>query len=313
MLRENTYESDKSWRRLQRYLPKRNRLTRSSLPAEEYITVGNFRVHADHYLPAKPLAQVLIIHGVGGNGRLLSFIAVPLYRLGYEVICPDLPLYGLTTYGRTTVSYKDWETVAEQVAGYYRTAGLPLFLFGLSAGGLLAYETACRVDNARGLIATCLLDQRIPEVTRATANNPVTAIAGKPFLKAVHKLIGNLKLPMKSVCNMDAIVNNEAVRDILVHDRLASGASVTLEFLYGMLKPELTIEPEVFDKCPVLFTQPEKDRWTEEKLSRLFFDKLPVNKERVLLPGAGHFPIEEEGLLALEKSCDEFMQKSLKG
>jgi len=270
-------------------------------------------VHVDHYRPDQPLAQVLLIHGIGGNGRLLSFIAVPLQRLGYEVICPDLPLYGLTTYEHMTVSYKDWETAAEQVAGYYRTEGLPLFLFGLSAGGLLAYETTCRVQGVVGLIATCLLDQRIPEVTKATANNSVTAIAGKPFLKAAHKLMGNLKLPMKSVCNMDAIVNDRAVWDILVHDRLASGASVTLEFLYGMLNPELTIEPEAFDRCPVLLAQPEEDRWTEEKLSRLFFDKLPAGKERVLLPGAGHFPIEEEGLLALERACDAFMQKSMKG
>jgi len=73
MSQENTYESDKSWRRLQRYLPKRNRLTKSSLPAEEYLTVGKFRVHVDHYRPDLPLVISLsgfdrVFEGVLGMG-----------------------------------------------------------------------------------------------------------------------------------------------------------------------------------------------------------------------------------------------------
>ncbi|MBO5620452.1 MAG: hypothetical protein J5959_02340 [Butyrivibrio sp.] len=50
---------------------------------------------------------MVLFHGVGGNGRLLEFIALPLWRSGYEVICPDLPLYGLTAY-KGKVSYPDW-------------------------------------------------------------------------------------------------------------------------------------------------------------------------------------------------------------
>lgn len=37
-----------------------------------------------------------MLHGVGGNGRLLSFIGVPLFSNGFEVVVPDLPGYGLS-------------------------------------------------------------------------------------------------------------------------------------------------------------------------------------------------------------------------
>ena len=127
-----TYHSDTTWPQFQEYLPEENRLTPQAMPDEYYLhTYGGWEIHVDRYRPqvfaaadavddgdsrasdvapeepaagralavdAEPKGRVVIFHGTGGNGRLMSFIAVPLARAGYEVVCPDLPLYGLTRY-----------------------------------------------------------------------------------------------------------------------------------------------------------------------------------------------------------------------
>jgi pimeloyl-ACP methyl ester carboxylesterase len=57
------------------------------------------------------------------------------------------------------------------------------------------------------------------------------------------------------------------------------------------------MEPEAFDVCPILLTQPAKDRWSPLHLSELFLRrvrKVPVTT--VMLDNAGHYPIEQPGL-----------------
>ncbi|HSM23651.1 MAG TPA: hypothetical protein VK856_02180 [Anaerolineaceae bacterium] len=45
--------------------------------------------------------SIVIFHGVRGNGRLLSFIAVPLVKAGYNAIVPDLHVYGTQLINKT--------------------------------------------------------------------------------------------------------------------------------------------------------------------------------------------------------------------
>lgn len=278
------------------------------MPQEICLPYRNNYLHIDVYSQLNPKATIVILHGVGGNGRLLEFIAIPLWRAGFEVICPDLPMYGLTEY-QGTVTYADWILCSKYVCNYYRKTNVPLFLFGLSAGGMLAYQTACELDHINGLIATCLLDQRDHEVTEKTASSPFMASAGKWFLKYTHEAIGFVKLPMKYFCKMDKIVNDASLAGQLVKDPLSSGAKVSLEFLYGMLNPDIPTEPEEFHKCPVLLVHPENDRWTDPSLSLAFFERLSTAKEFHLLMGAGHFPIEPKGLMQLENACIAFIEQ----
>jgi len=291
-----TYENDPVWRKVQEYLPLENRLNENNMPKEEYVDVNKrFHIHVDHYEADSPKAQLLLLHGVGGNGRLLSFLAVPLRKENIEVICPDLPLYGLSEY-EGNVSYEDWNDIAYKIAMHYQKEHVPFFVSGLSAGGMLAYETACRLKKVDGLIATCFLDQRNSTVRKETSGKSYPLI---PMLKILHQPFGNIKLPMKAVCRMEAIVNDEELCSILESDPLGAGASVSLEFLYGMMYMKLTAEPEQFRKCPVLLAQPEKDQWTNETVSKIFFDRLSCEKNIVRLKDAGHFPIEPEGLKEL--------------
>lgn len=307
ILLKTGYEKDIIWRDIQKFLPKENRIDDSSVPSEEWLKFNENDIHIDHYINENSKGVVVIFHGVGGNGRLLSFIASPLHKAGYEVVCPDLPLYGHTVCNEK-ITYSHWIDCGALVVERYRNENKPLYLFGLSAGGMLAYQVACRVDNINGLMLTCILDQRINGVTKETASNSFMATIGKPVLKATHNLVGKIKLPMKMVCNMKAIVNNEDLANLLMSDPISSGTKVTLGFLNGMLNLDIEIEAEDFDKCPVLLAHPEKDYWTDVSLSKLFFDKIKAKKELKILSDAGHFPIEENGLKQLEDYCLEFMK-----
>ena len=302
------YENDTIWRQIQEYLPIENRIDDNNAPHEEWIEIGKNQIHIDHYICNDAKGTVVIYHGVGGNGRLLSSIAIPLNKAGYEVICPDLPLYGHTICDGK-ITYSDWLECGTLIAKKFQQNEKPLYLFGLSAGGMLAYQISCRLENLNGLMLTCLLDQRINKVTKETASNSMMAALGKPLLKISHHLIGRMKLPMKMVCNMKAIVNNTTLAELLMSDPISSGTKVTLEFLHGMLNPSIETEACDFKKCPVLLVHPEKDCWTDVSLSRLFFDKIQVQKELKLLEGAGHFPIEEKGLKQLEEYCLDFMDR----
>ena len=91
-------------------------------------------------------------------------------------------------------------------------------------------------------------------------------------------------------------------------DKKSSGAKISLDFLHTMLHPNIIIEPSDFT-IPFILLHPENDLWTPIWLSRLFYDNLKYEKEMHLLKGAGHFPIEEQGLKILVEKSLVFMEK----
>jgi len=176
------YKNDHVWKKVQNYLPLQNRLYTNIEPEEQFLQLrkGNL-IHLDVYSPSSPKGTVILLHGVGGNGRLLSFLAVPLFKSGYKVICPDMPLYGYSEY-TGTVNYDTWVENAAEITEHYEEEKLPMFLFGLSAGGMLAYQVACQVSGIRGVLVTCILDQRQNIVRERTASSPYLVRFGLPVM-----------------------------------------------------------------------------------------------------------------------------------
>jgi alpha-beta hydrolase superfamily lysophospholipase len=191
---------------------------------------------------------------------------------------------------------------------HYIKEGRSVFVFGLSAGGLLAYQVACHIPSVRGVLTTCILDQRQREITKKTASNPMLVEWGLPALASISKVFPNIKIPMKWVANMKAIVNNDQLANILMKDKRAGGTNISLAFLYTMLNPVIPTEPKDFS-LPFALLHPELDRWTELSLSKQFYDKLSGEKELHILGKAGHFPIEEEGLKDLVENGIKFIEK----
>lgn len=300
------YERESVWRELQKFFPPEVRLQDGDLPEELYIYQEGIRIHIDRYEGDGRSGQVLLLHGAGGNGRLLSPIARMFQQGGFEVFSPDLPLYGHTEISRE-IRYEDWVGIGTALAKELRSEASPLFLMGLSVGGMLAYHIAERAE-ADGLIVTCLPDQNDPEVLKKIVRFPWMATAGKFLMKKMDGRIP-LSLPMKWVSKMNRISNIPEMNRILLKDPRSSGVRVPVSFLRSMIEYRPKTSPEDFHRCPVLLAHPEEDRWTELSLSRRFFDRLGAEKNLVLLPGAGHFPIEDEGFRVLREECLRYLRK----
>ena len=60
-----------------------------------------------------------------------------------------------------------------------------MFLFGLSAGGMLAYQVANECENIKGIMLTCILDLGNKHIVQKTA---------KPIYYSYRKCIASCRL-----------------------------------------------------------------------------------------------------------------------
>jgi pimeloyl-ACP methyl ester carboxylesterase len=123
--------------------------------------------------------------------------------------------------------------------------------------------------------------------------------------------LGAMRIPMSLASKMSALVNDKAALDACLRDRTSAGNWVPLKFLssYAAYKP--VMEPEAFDVCPILLTQPAQDRWTPLHLSEPFLSRVKrVPVQVVMLDNAGHYPIEQPGLQQMHDAIVDFVNRS---
>lgn len=310
-IEETLYENLTTWRQIESHLPEGFRTSLSTMPEESFMDWNGWKIHLDSYKNADAPAKVILLHGVGGNGRLLSFIAVPLFNAGYEVIAPDLPGYGNSIVKKRKVVYDDWVNLVSFLIDQEKAKDQrPVFVFGLSAGGMLAYHAAAKNPQVAGVIATNLLDQRNKKVRDASTGSKLKSRVLVPMLKFTSLFAGGAMLPMKKVANMKAIVNDEEVLKLLLSDEKSSGTKVPLRFLTSLIKAKPAIEPEDF-QIPVLLVHPGEDLWTPTWTSEVFFNRLTGEKDLKILENAGHFPIEQPGISQLPEYSIKFIETNL--
>jgi alpha-beta hydrolase superfamily lysophospholipase len=304
------YSENVTWKLLQEFLPQNNRID-SVCPEETFLPYNDtLRVHLDVYNKANPKnCTIIMLHGVGGNGRLLSFIAVPLAKRGFKIVCPDLPGYGCTTYSQK-ITYQTWIDIGTFLVMHEAKNDAHIFVMGLSAGGMLAYH--CCTSKTAGLIVTNILDNREPEVLKYSAKNALLAKYGLPLMYKMPSCIQQIKLPIKWVTNMNGLVNNKKILKLLLKDTIGAGSSVSINFLLTMMMHTPSLDADQFNTVPALLVHPEKDNWTPMAASELFFDKIQSQKTKVILENAGHFPIEKPGIEQLENAIVDFVQKIIK-
>ena len=113
---------------------------------------------------------------------------------------------------------------------------------------------------------------------------------------------------MTVASKMSALVNDEGALRVMTADRTSGGNWVPIKFLDSYLNYSPAVEPEDFDACPILLTQPAEDRWSPLELSQPVLSritKVPVTT--VMLTNAGHYPIEEPGLRQMEDAIADFV------
>jgi alpha-beta hydrolase superfamily lysophospholipase len=314
--RTEYYRDQQAWRDLQQFLPAAYRLDDSTAPQEEQWEWNGHRVHLDRYPNPDAKAKVILHHGVGTNGRQMSLIlGAPLAAMGFETVALDDLGYGLTQVRPGfTQAYDDWvELTAAFIEHERATDNRPFVLYGLSAGGMLTYHVAASMPRGSlaGIVGMTFLDQRSQQVRDETAHDFVTARAGAPLMGALGKTpAGSVPYPMSLASKMSALANDPGAMKVFMADRTSAANWVPVKFLDRYLHYVPAVEPEDFDACPVLLTQPAADRWSPHHLSVPFLSritKVPVTT--VMLENAGHYPLEEPGLTQMRDAIAEFTTK----
>ena len=110
----------------------------------ELLTVGEFGIHTDRWRGGDE-AQVLLLHGLGGNSITWHGVAPILAReLRARVLAIDLPGFGASRPGSRGLSLRVLSRVIHSVMLAEGSPGARWVLAGNSLGGLLALELACR-------------------------------------------------------------------------------------------------------------------------------------------------------------------------
>ncbi len=305
------YEGQQNWRTIQAFLPAEYRLGPGNMPVEDWWAWRGHSIHLDRFPNRDAAIKVILFHGVGTNGRQMSTIlGAPLARSGFETVATDMPGYGVTKVARgVTVTYGDWVAAANDfIDAELARDPRPIILYGLSAGGMLTYHAAALNRKVKGIVGMTFLDQRMQQVSDETAYGKAMNRIGMPPVRlAARTGLGSMKVPMRIVSKMRALVNDKAALKAFYADRTSAGNSVSLAFLTSYAGFAPAIEPEQFDVCPILLTQPAQDHWSPLHLSNLFLDRIvkaPVRK--VMLENAGHYPIEQPGLRQMHDAIAQF-------
>ena len=311
-----SYATQSAWREIQAFLPQDYQLHAGEEPTEEWWPWGEHEVHLDCYRNADAPAKVILFHGVGTNGRQLSTIlGSPLHNRGFETIAIDMPGYGVTRVAPgARVRYDDWVQAGIDLVAVERARDRrPIILYGLSAGGMLAYRVAAAEGHVAGVVGMCFLDQSDQQVADETLLNVAMSRVGTPLVQfAARTPLAGLRMPMRVVSKMHTLVNDPAALKACLRDRTSAGSAMTMAFLDSYVEYRPAVEPEDFDVCPILLTQPGEDRWTPLHLSEIFLSRIArVPVTTVVLEGAGHYPIEQPGLDQMVDAVEEFIRAQL--
>ncbi len=311
-----SYSENPYWKQQMALLPPHFQMAESAEPKEETWNWRGNRVHLDRYDTPNARAKVILQHGVGTNGRQMTLLlGQHLPALGFAAVAPDSLGYGMSEVTQPEVLFDDWvELLADLVRREARRdPEIPVFLFGLSAGGMISFHAAGKAGKlVHGIIGLTFLDERLAQVRKETVIHPLIS----PFVPLVNRLgetplIRKLKVPMKWVSKMHTLSNDRHILKAFLSDPTSSASKVSLSFLSSFMQYVPPVEPENFDICPIMLAQPEEDRWTGEHLSALSLQGLKADFTVRILKGAGHYPHESPGSRDLLRFTDEFISRHL--
>lgn len=246
---------------------------------EDFQSVGGVRIHTREWLPKETSRAVVVIcHGVNSHGGQHAWTAVQFAAKGFATYAIDLRGRGVSEGERFYV-----EDVAEYVAdllGLIRIAkarhpGLPVYLLGHSAGGVVSCTLALdHQEEIDGLICESFAFQ-VP-----APGFVLTAIKG---LSHVAPRLGVLTLKMKDFTR-DPVALEKLEADPLTKDETQPAATVA-----ALVRADERLHDN-FEQItlPVLIMHGTEDRATVCRGSE-YFHKHAGSADKTLKLYQGHY------------------------
>ena len=310
-LRDTSYNNSAHWREINENLPADLYLPQSEWPNESTVLWRDCQIHVDRYDNQSSDVRIILHHGLGTNARIMSMIAGrSLARRGYDVTAIDMPYVGMTNTPSANYTYFDWVELSSQfITDDHRNDQRPVVLFGFSVGGMLCYHASCFNDNVIGICGTSFLDLRSTRVRDEISRTPLL----RPILETAIRYAINIggqriKIPLSYFANPKTISNCGSFNKLLANDPATIAARLPLGFMASLKNYQPQIEPENFEKCPVMFIHCEQDHNIPFSANAHFVGRIKGCRHTRILKGAGHIPTVRSQLDELADAVDSFTQ-----
>lgn len=124
---------------------------------------------------------------------------------------------------------------------------------------------------------------------------------------AVRGALARWRIPISWVGALSKMSRQPELSTLCAEDPRGGAVKVPLGFLKSYMNYRHT--PPESMTTPVLLLHPEADAWTPVKISRRWFERIAADKQLVLLPEAGHFPIEQPGVATLVRAVTDLGER----
>lgn len=292
-----------SWANFRRVLSDEFGIRLETDPLEHAISIRGHLVRIDEWpARAEHKGTVILVHGGGGNGRILAPLAEPIADLGWRVLAPDLPGFGLT---EPSVSfdwnYAEWPAVIAEIANAQQG---PIVLMGLSMGGMTAVFAAQKCDRVEGVIATTLLDLSDEDHFVRAARWPWLGRLSLLSMSLTPWLIDRVWLPLSLAAPLRDMSSKPVMRRYFSSDPLIGKSWKPARFFRTAHAYE---QSSISLDCPLLLVHPGADFWTPTELSLEVFERIDAPKAFIELSNGSHLPLEKPAYEELAEEIGHFL------
>jgi alpha-beta hydrolase superfamily lysophospholipase len=149
---------------------------------------GGYQIAVQAWLPPKPGASLLLLHGYYDHMGLYRHVIDWALRMNYAVLACDLPGHGLSSGRRASIGeFAEYQTVLQALIGEAQALDLPQpwHLCGQSTGGAILLDHLLLGEPAAALGETILLAPLVRP--RAWRRSQLSYRLLKPFVDSIPR------------------------------------------------------------------------------------------------------------------------------
>ncbi len=272
---------------------------------EQWIDSTGTQIHLDIYEQDKTAPTVIYCHGLSSCARMMAHLVSPLYKKGYNVICPDLLGFGMTVAKEGSGTIDEYVKNLIDSVNYARQRYTgPVYLTGISMGGGLSYYAAAAGAEVNTIACLCLMD--FAHVR--THELAVLHILLKPIFAIASRIIPHAYVPMGKFLDMDNLCPDPDIVRLFRNNPLAT-KHYTVRSMYSIATSHPAIPFEEFDRVPVLVLHAKEDLLLPERISIESYQRLGGAKAYIGLENCGHIPLEDETIANYVSVLDDWFRQ----